>query len=123
MEFDRELWFKQRTWAEEAFEIITRDTGPGTAYVQAQADTGSRYAALATLLPEAARRQEGGALLVSVIAPWSSAYPANSYGDLDVGYVWEHWVPMHHRNPGHGGDAYALWRVVNTVMSMVRVPV
>jgi hypothetical protein len=92
---------------------VTVDARSGIAgevrYVEAEADTGSRYAVTVTRLPHAARRREGGPVLVTVTAPWQDAWALQQSGDLHASYVAEHLSGDRWRNGSlNGGDLAAL---------------
>lgn len=75
-----------------AWNVVTdaRDGQNGAVrYVEAEADTGTRYVVTVSRLPEGAR--EGGTHLVTVLWPWTDAH-AMQYGDgyLAPTYVAEH---------------------------------
>lgn len=77
-------------------------------YVEAEADTGSRYTVTTTVLPAGAALLAGGPILVTVTAPWIAAYFLQSGGELHSSYVAEKFAPAGRDWPLHGGDLAAL---------------
>lgn len=59
-------------------------------YVEAEADTMSRYVVVATPLPTAAAAIESGPVLVTVVWPWQDSKVMQFDGMLHEGYVAEH---------------------------------
>jgi hypothetical protein len=75
-------------------------------YVEAEADTGTRYSVTTAKLPVGADRWAGAPVMVSVLSPWPGAYAMQPTGELHIGYVAEKFAPK--REFVHGGDLAAL---------------
>lgn len=76
----REQW--QADWNEAAANFKSRGEKSGNvALVDADAHTGSRYVVAVSGLTENGATLLGGSKLVTVIYPWSVAYPVNSTAD------------------------------------------
>lgn len=121
--FRSEQWEKDRADAETHWRAITESwVGfPRQAfYVNAEADTGSRYAVAVTRLPGDAWEYEGGRLLVSVLSPWRTCYPVSECGDLHPDYVAEKFLkPGQPLDKTHGGDLQALVMTINYALRRV----
>jgi hypothetical protein len=60
--------------AANSFKVVQVDRTAEVTYVEAEApSTFNRYVVIATKMPPAGRRREGGDVLVTVISPWDDA--------------------------------------------------
>lgn len=104
-----EQWMEHMKSAEAAYKSEMRWDGD-TIIVEATSDTMTRYTVICSWVPEA---RIGGKMLVAVLHPWYTVYPAD-YGPLDVGYVVSKWKPRDTRYDAiHGGDAVCVSKAVN----------
>jgi hypothetical protein len=105
--YSREAYDRDVTDARDSFRIVAHlGQGEEVQYIEAEADTGTRYALAVALLPDGAQRFAGAPFLVSVTSPWQINYPLQALGDLHIGYVAEKFVPR--GVMGNGGDVAAL---------------
>lgn len=101
-------------------------------YVDAAADTGSRYAVVVTRFPTVLDERgefgprgavlpfpEGGEFLVSVLAPWQTAYCVSGRGDMYMDYVGEKFLrPGVDRERVHRGDWKAIQMTINHALEV-----
>lgn len=105
--------------AAEKWIVVNGGASLESAYVNAEAGTGSRYAVQVSLCP--GREREGGMFLIAVIQPWQATYVVADLDPLHIDYVVEKL-----RNPAaashriHQGDAVAIHRTVNYALSKYR---
>lgn len=121
-------WQADQDAAEEKFRLIgdvsngwMAERGkPMSRWVEAEADTGSRYAVMVTWLPEEVRRREGGQVLVSVVWPWQDCKVMQDDGYLDQSYVAEHLTAGRAAEKRlHGGDLKALTMTIQHALGRV----
>ena len=82
-------------------------------YGTATAATGSAYRVLVTRVHLDVASVEGGPLIVTVLSPWSAAYPFAEDGYLDRSYVAE---KLAGGREVHGGDLAALTRLIGSLL-------
>lgn len=88
------------------FRMMEFVDGPGVQYVEAEADTGSRYVVLSSLVPSV---RSGSMLHVTVAQPWQTTWPMQSRSLHHWTYVDEHLCSPHRgRGNSHGGDLAAV---------------
>ena len=111
-----EQWQKQVDDATVAFKVTDSVVSPmrDVVYVNAEADTGSRYAVVVTRLPWAAAMREGGSLMVTVLQPWQTVYVVGDAGPYHADYIAEKFLrPGSKVDTVHGGDLAAIIKTVN----------
>lgn len=105
--YPREAYERDVKEAKESFRVVASYGWDGEVrYVEAEADTGTRYAVAMALLPVGAYSFAGAPLMVSVLSPWRVAYPMQAVGELHIGYVAEKFAPRD--RTVNGGDLAAL---------------
>ena len=115
-------WIHDRDEAESSWVVVREEAsnvhpdaeGRCVQFVEAEADTGSKYIVVATPLEVAGRAQLGGPVLVSVCSPWHDSYALQEHGLLTSSYVAEHFTAGRWRT-GHlnGGDLAALTMTID----------
>ncbi|QGJ96485.1 hypothetical protein SEA_BEATUSCOMEDENTI_46 [Arthrobacter phage BeatusComedenti] len=100
--------------AEEVWGVYSGDSTTESVWVEAEAQTGSKYVVMISKVPELMSRSVGATHLVSIIQPWQVCYPIGGLYELTPDYVMEKF-----RNPSrdprnvHGGDLAALTKTIN----------
>lgn len=82
-------------------------------YGTASAATGSKYTVLVTRVHADVAAREGGPVIVTVLSPWSAAYPLADQGYLDHSYVADKFFGGRFV---HGGDLAALTRLIGLLL-------
>ena len=111
--FRSEQWYADAATAREKFVVVREEVWPGTpprcSFVEAEADTGSRYTVVVTPLGPEAAMSCGGPRLVTVVQPWQDCWALQIGGSLHESYVAEHLSGGRFRaGTLHGGDLMAL---------------
>ena len=98
--------------ASENWTVTDGGASLESAWVNAEAGTGSRYSVQVSLCPGAMR--EGGLYLITVIQPWRTSMVVADLDPIHLSYAMEKLMnPVRQPNQIHGGDAVALQRTVN----------
>ena len=117
--FMSEAWRRDADDAEKAWNVTAQAHRDGIVFVDAEADTGSRYQVVVTPLPGDAVDYTGGPLLVSVLQPWTAAYCVSTRGNLYESYVWEKFLREGKRAEDcHAGDLKAIELTINYALAM-----
>lgn len=122
--YGSEQWDKDVLEAMQKFRLV-HDSGPDLLrrYVSAEAGTGSRYAVVATRLPDPGPLMEGGPMVVTVLSPWQDAWAMADSGELHSSYVAEHLTAGRYRDQRlHGGDLAALTLTIAHALRREAVP-
>lgn len=69
--------------------MVVEDSMDNVRYVEAESNTGSRYAVFVTRLTSVMRDRAGGPLLVTVLWPWQDSWCLQESGVLTAEYVGE----------------------------------
>lgn len=88
-------------------------------YGVATAATGSSYRVLATRVHADVASREGGPVIVTVLSPWSAAYPLAEQGYLDRSYVAEKFLGG---RAVHDGDLAALTCLIGLLLGRETQP-
>lgn len=116
-------WDDDSKDAEKSWVLVHAETncdlgGREIRYVEAEADTGSRYVVVVTPLGPAGRVGLGGPALVTVCHPWTDAWALQTSGLLTSKYVAEHFTGGRWQSGKiNGGDVAALTKTIAHAMS------
>lgn len=102
--------------AVDNFEVIQHDHTLQSVWLEAEADTGSRYVAMLTQMPPTGRLREGGQHLISLLQPWQAnmVYTVFPNEEIHLPYISEKLCGDH----DHPGDIAAVQLAVNTAIKL-----
>lgn len=102
------------------YRVVLQGANPSSAYVEAEAGTGSRYAVVISKLPYPAVAREGGDHLVSVLQPIQSNMVFSTFPgeEIHLDYLVEKLIARNRPNGMSGGDIAGIWKTVNQAIDV-----